>query len=766
MAKTRARTKTKARKTSKPKPEPKIKSAEEPTPNGQRGTKAKPQTQAADGDRSGRGTESDRDQRIFHHGHSTLLSDLGESLTTKASGVFALCGPNGDIDNQVNNAYGLYFHDTRFLEVARLRLSGQPLVVLLSKTEDNVFRAELTNPDLELGHGQALSRDRISIRRQRTIARTVTETIEVANFSSDAVDFELDLEFGASFESMFVVRGADPGKRGTLHAPRWSGKTLTFRYDGADERRRTTKLTFDRPPSQHQAGAASFDVHLRAAGKTTITITVELEDRGSGELENRPTGTPSNPPLHEVQVESDNPLFDRVLNRSFDDLRMLLMREREETFFAAGVPWYVALFGRDSIITALETLAYDPSIASNTLTLLATYQGKRHDAWRDEEPGKILHELRVGEMADLHEVPQTPYYGTVDATPLFIVLLAEYVRWTGDLKLWRRLRGNVDAALAWIDDSADHDGDGFTDYQSKSGKGMVNQGWKDSGNSIRNRDGSLATPPIALVEVQGYVYRAKLDAAWLVRQDGDEERAQRLEADADALRRRFKDAYWMPQEKYLAVALQRDGQRAESITSNPGQALWSGIVDHDHAEAVARRLLSKAMFSGWGIRTLAEGEPSYNPIDYQVGSVWPHDNAMIAAGLKRHGFDKQAVQVFSAIFEAATRFPHYRLPELFAGFSRDEYTTPVRYPVACSPQAWAAGAIPSLLQSVLGIVPDALGMQVHIRRPCLPPWLGSVVLRGLKVGDARLDLRFQRDGDDTLVALLDRKGDVSVRIHY
>lgn len=757
MADTKTRSETKS--PGSKRPDAKTRSTERPKPNGQR-------AEAAEGDRSGRGAGSAREQRLFHHGHSTLLSDLGESLTTKASGVFALCAPNGDIDNQVNNGYGLYFHDTRFLEVARLRMNGQPLAVLLSNTEDNVFTTELTNPDLELGHGQVLAKDRIGIRRRREIGRTVKETIEVANYSSDRVHFNLDFELAASFESMFVVRGADQRKRGRLHPPHWSGKTLTFRYDGADQRVRTTRLAFDQKPSRHHAEGASFNLDLKPAEKATITITIELQDQGSGDLEITPTGKLSHAPLLGVRVETDNALFDRVLNRSFDDLRMLLMRERKETFFAAGVPWYVALFGRDSIITALETLAYDSTIAENTLTLLAKHQGQHHDPWRDEEPGKILHELRVGEMANLHEVPQTPYYGTVDATPLFVVLLAEYVRWTGDLGLWRRLRKNVDAALDWIDHFGDHDGDGFTDYQSTSGKGLVNHGWKDSGNSIRNRDGSLATPPIALVEVQGYVYRAKLDAAWLLRQDGGEKQAQQLEADADRLRRRFKAAYWMADEKYLAVALQRDGKQAESITSNPGQALWSGIVDRDHAEAIAKRLLSKALFSGWGIRTLAEGELAYSPIDYQVGAVWPHDNAMIAAGLKRAGFDQQAVQIFSAIFEAASRFQHYRLPELFAGFSRDEYSVPVRYPVACSPQAWAAGAIPSLLQSVLGIVPDALGRTLHIRRPSLPTWLGSVVLRGLKVGDATLDLRYERSGDDTLVALLDRKGDVSVRIHY
>jgi glycogen debranching enzyme len=445
---------------------------------------------------------------------------------------------------------------------------------------------------------------------------------------------------------------------------------------------------------------------------------------------------------------------------------MLTMREGGEVFFAAGVPWYVALFGRDSIITALETLAYQPAIAANTLELLAKYQGREVDEWREEQPGKILHELRVGEKANLEEVPQTPYYGTVDATPLFIILLAEYIRWTADIGLWRRLRSNVDAALRWIDDYGDSDGDGFIDYKSTSHKGMDNQGWKDSGNSVRNRDGSLAVPPIALVEVQSYVYRARLEAAWLYRRDGNDDRAEQLERSAHSLRQAFREAYWMEDRGTLAEAIQSGGRQADALTSNPGQALWGGIVDQDHAEAVARMLCHSSMNSGWGIRTLARGEAAYNPIDYQVGSIWPHDNAMICAGLKRYRFNQQALQVFAGIYNAATLFPLYRLPEVFAGFASDQYPRPVRYPVACSPQAWAAGALPYLLQSVLGLSPRALEGELHIVNPTLPDFLGEVTLRGLRLGNGSIDLRYQRSGDATLVAVLHRSGDVSVKIQY
>jgi glycogen debranching enzyme len=711
--------------------------------------------------------EADREARVLEHGSSALLADLNDTLTTKAGSLFCLCARDGDLGAGVNESHGLYFHDTRFLELSTLRLDGQPLTVLLaSAVEDNRSVCELTNPDLELADGTMLPKERLSIRRERALGREVVETIEVRNFGPEPVGLRLDLEFAASFDDMFVIRGAAVGKRGRLHRPAWTRAGLVLRYDGADKRTRTTRIAFAPPSSETGPGAvAVYKLALEAGGRATVRLRISLEDEGPGGLETKPVLTRrGEASFTTVSVESDNELFDQVLARSFEDLRMLATRERGEAFFAAGVPWFVCLFGRDSIVTALQTLAYDARVTAETLLLLATYQGRHHDEWRDEEPGKILHELRVDEKANLGEVPQTPYYGTIDATPLFVCLLAEYVRWTGDLALFHRLRDNVERALRWIDEVADHDGDGFVDYESRSSKGLANQGWKDSGNAITNQDGSPAVPPVALVEVQGYVYRAKLDAAWLYRLEGEGERADELERAAEALRGRFQRAYWLPRRRYLAVAIQKGGRPATSLASNAGQALWSGIVDPKHAGAVADRLLSKPMFSGWGIRTLAAGEAAFNPIDYQVGAVWPHDNSLIAAGLKRYGFAKEALRIFTAIYQAATRFPSYRLPEVFAGFARERYPEPVRYPVACSPQAWAAGALPFLLQTALGLTPDATRHELVIRKPELPDWLGELTVHGLQVGEASVDLRFQRSGAATRVAPLRPHGKLRIRV--
>ena len=706
--------------------------------------------------------------RVLTHGTSTLIADVGETLTTKSGGVFCLCAGAGDIDSLVSPAHGLYFHDTRFLDRAVLRLGDEPLSVLLSSAvEDDRSVCELTNPDLELGSKRVIPKQQIGIRRERKLGGRVTETIFLRNFGLEAVELEFELEFAAGFDSMFAIRGAEVGRRGRLHKPRWAGGRLEFRYDGADKRVRTTTLSFDPKPTSRRADAvAHYRLRLAPAESRCIQVEIDIADKGPGTLETSPTTWRRSPSFSSVSVTSDNALFNRVLERSFADLEMLATRERGEVFFAAGVPWFVCLFGRDSIITALETVAYNPRVAAETLILLARYQGRHHDEWRDEEPGKILHELRGGEMANLGEVPQTPYYGTVDATPLFLCLMAEYVRWTGDLRLFHRLEKNVDRALHWLDTIADHDGDGFVDYVSRSKKGLANQGWKDSGNSIANSDGSPAEPPVALVEVQGYVYRARLDVAWLYRLNDRPKEADRLERQAREMRRRFQGAYWLPDRRYLAVALQKGGRPAEAICSNPGQALWSGIVSVRHARAVASTLRSRRMFSGWGIRTMAEGENAYNPLDYQVGAVWPHDNAMIAAGLKRYGFSEDALRVFSAIYQAATRFSSYRLPEVFAGFDRGDSPEPVRYPVACSPQAWAAGAIPYMLRTALGLEPDATEGMLRVVRPVLPDWLGEVSVRGLRVGEATVDLLFRRSHGETSVVVLKQHGPLHVLVEW
>ncbi|HKF78851.1 MAG TPA: glycogen debranching N-terminal domain-containing protein [Candidatus Dormibacteraeota bacterium] len=702
------------------------------------------------------------DEAAAHASHSP--TDLGSSLSAKWSSVFAITSANGDIDGQASRPDGIYFHDTRFLNRWALRVNGEALCPLLSDATGGTLVFQLTNPDIQLRTDGMLERHRVGVRRELALREEVVETVQVANFSRSPIELRLEYEFGADFEDMFVVRGERRGRRGKLHPPAWEQGHLRFRYDGADGRQRSALLGFSPEPDSRDGCVACFRQELPPGGHGTIRITVSLLDEGGGDLEKSPQA-PTGRPFAGVEVETDNQLFDRTLRQAFDDLRTLVTRERGATYFAAGVPWFVALFGRDSLITSLQTLPFDPSIAAHTLEILARYQGTEVDDYRDEQPGKIVHELRVGEMATLGEVPHVRYYGTVDATPLFVAVVAEYVRWTGDLDLWRRLRPNVERALDWVDRFGDGDGDGFTDYRTRSSRGSRNQGWKDSDNAIVNRDGSLAQPPIALVEVQGYVYRAWLDAAWLLRLDGEETRADELEARAHDLQQRFRDAYWMPGSAYLALARESGGQLADSITSNPGHALWSGIVSPEHARAVADRLMGESMFSGWGIRTLAEGEAAYNPVDYQVGAVWPHDNGLIAGGLKRYGRDGDVLRVFTALFDAATRFERYRLPELFAGFSRDSYPSPVRYPVACSPQAWACGSLVQLLVTTLGLRGDATRGVLVVERPRLPDWLDRVTLRGVQVGHSRLTLSFQRSGTATLVAIPEGSSGIDLRVH-
>ena len=691
---------------------------------------------------------------------SEKVLDPLTNLTTKSGTLFALCALNGDMDTAVNNAHGLYFHDMRYLDRATLRVNGGPLSVLLANADrSDRSISELTNPPWQLVGG-ALPEQRLSIRRERRLAKVMTEQVLIQNFALRDLQVTVGFEFAAAFDDIFVIRGSRRGKRGNLHEPQWDGATLTFRYDGADQRRRQLALKFDPEPSRMDGSGATYELTLAARAATTIRIIGELSDAGSGSLEEVPT-KPASKYLKDVTVETDNQLFNLVLRRSFDDLKMLLTRQRGDTFFAAGVPWFVALFGRDSLITALQTLLYDPRIAANTLKLLAKYQGRRDDQQTREEPGRILHELRVGEMANLHEVLYTPYYGSVDATPLFIVLLGEYVRWTGDRGLWRQLKGNIVRALDWIDRSRDH-GLGFTSYDTDT-----NMGWKDSGNCIVRSDGSLAEPPIALVEVQGYVYWAKLQAAFLFELDNEVDIASRLRREAEELRLKFNRAFWLRGRRFFALALENGGRPVEAVSSNPGQALLTGIVSPRHVAAVSRMLMSDRLFSGWGVRTLASSEAGYNPIDYQVGAVWPHDNALIAAGLKRCGRPEEAMRIFTAIFETATHFSQYRLPEVFAGFPRSSYRVPVRYPVACSPQAWAAGALPHMLTAMLGLEPDAPRQVLTVIDPRLPDWLAVVTLRNLRVGEASVDLRFESSrGTTTQVTVLRQHGELAVQVHY
>jgi glycogen debranching enzyme len=464
-------------------------------------------------------------------------------------------------------------------------------------------------------------------------------------------------------------------------------------------------------------------------------------------------------------LASDNELFDLTVGRCIADLRLLSNDGPApgERYVAAGVPWYATLFGRDSILTSYQALAFRPALAAETLAILAARQATEIDDARDAQPGKILHELRTGEMARTGELPHRPYYGSVDATPLWLILLGASFDWTGDRELVDRFWPNAMAALRWIDDYGTGP-DGFVRYERTTPQGLVNQGWKDSADAIRDSRGGTVEPPIALAEVQGYVFDAKRRMAALARMRGDEELAVRLELEAELLRKRFEAAFWMPQERYYVMALGRDGHVADALSSNPGQCLWSGMIDPERAGDVVAHLTRPDLDSGWGVRTFASGQPGYNPIGYHTGTVWPHDTALIVTGLKSYGYHDAANAFAGSIFEAAQHFADFRLPELFCGFEREQVSVPVPYPVACSPQAWSAGAPLLFLRSMLGLRARADRRELELVRPHLPTWLGKVTINRLRVGDATVDLLFHRWRGTTSAEVLRKDGDLAVTI--
>jgi glycogen debranching enzyme len=516
-------------------------------------------------------------------------------------------------------------------------------------------------------------------------------------------------------------------------------------------------------------GSLSFALALPPGGEETIVLRYELHEGDGPERAAPSPGRVPRPGPDEwlgerTKVVTDDELFNRVLRRSLLDMRMLHSSRGGDGYYAAGVPWYATLFGRDSLIAATQMLAFDPPMAAQTLRVLAGLIGTRDDPEHDEEPGKVLHELRAGEVARLGLTPLARYYGTVDATPLFLCLLTEHTDWTGDLALFDELREPVEAMLGWIDGPGDRDGDGLLEYaQRAGGAGLRNQGWKDSDEGVLDEHGTPLEPPVALVEPQAYAVRAKRRLARLYARAGDEGRAHALLAEAGALRERL-ERFWLPGRGFYSMGFGADNRPSQALASNQGHLLWGTALPQSRAQAVHDALMSDAMFSGWGIRTLAEGEAGYNPVGYHLGTVWPHDTAMIAFGLRKYGFDDAFERIFEALLEAASNAEAYRLPELFAGFSRTQFETPVPYPVACQPQAWAAGAIPYLVTCGLGLVPDGLHRRLRIRRPSLPRWLNRVEVRGLRIAGARVDLLFERAGAGEQVALTDARidGDVEV----
>jgi glycogen debranching enzyme len=708
-------------------------------------------------------------------GVPVLVTDLAnKTLAVKEGETFIYSDTEGNLDDRKDFGLGLYHRDTRFLSHFMMRLSGrQP--VLLSSSDERCYMAvvDLTNPDLYEDDRRTVPQQTLNVRRIRAIDGRLLERVRVQNYNPFPVVVDLEFSFGADFADIFEVRGLARETRGWFEPPRAEGRAAEFAYRGRDGIRRVTRIELGSDPARLEVSGhlvqASFRLALGAKQTRIVSLSVEPIVG-----EERPPAQELDAAVHRLRrsyqewerestrVVTDNELFNELLDRGLRDLRALYTPSGDGGILTAGIPWYVTMFGRDALIASHQVLTVNPRLARDALRYLAAHQGTERNDWRDEEPGKIMHEVRSGELARAGVLPHNPYYGSVDSTPWFLILFAQYFRWTGDVELAGSLLPAAEAALRWIDQEGDIDGDGFVEYLSRSPHGIRNQGWKDSGDSIVHADGTLAEPPIALVEVQAYVYLAKLRMADVFEALGDPARGQELRHQAAALRKQFQDAFWMEDERYFAAALDAGKRQVRTIVSNPGHALYCDIADADRAEHVARRLLAPDMFSGWGVRTMSAQAPTYNPMSYHNGSVWPHDNALIAAGLKRYGFVRGTNRVATALFDAAIGANYMRLPELFCGFARRTPNRPVSYPIACSPQAWAAGSPFLILQAMLGLSARAHQNLLTVNKPQLPPWLNTVELRGLRVGSSRLSLVFRREGEITAFSLLSREGDVRV----
>ncbi|HYM83817.1 MAG TPA: glycogen debranching N-terminal domain-containing protein [Candidatus Dormibacteraeota bacterium] len=732
-------------------------------------------------------------------------TDLGSVITLKQGELYLLTDQFGDVHPDTRGL-GLYRHDTRILSCAALRLNGaRP--ALLRAAIGGTFEGsiDMTNPDNprdigdKIGPG-ALARRSIGVRRSRVIDQALEERLLLVNHAETPVTVAFELDLGADYADIFEVRGYQRPERGRLEAILLdrSGRAVRFGYRGLDGRVRRTHVRFSEPVRLEPLGAAegaagaepptpggmvraSWRWRLGPGEASSLSWTVwgGVDDGADGRPGSSMFADPS--PIRREDLEAEeaawaervrriapgSQLLERTIARSMADLRLLLTPgpAADERFISAGVPWFVALFGRDAVIASLQTIAFLPELAVGTLQVLAARQATEIDDWRDAEPGKMLHELRRGEVAAAGELPFTPYYGSVDVTPLWLILLGASYDWTGDRALIDRLWPNALAALEWIDRWGDRDGDGFVEYERRSPRGLHNQGWKDSGDSIRDRHGRQATGPIALAEVQGYVHAAKLAMAELAAVRGDPGLSARLRADAEALRERFEASFWVDDQQYYAMALDGDKRQVDGIGSNAGHCLWSGIVAPERAAAVVQRLLGAALFSGWGVRTYAAGQAGYNPIGYHTGSVWPHDTSIVAAGLKRYGFHDEANRLIGPMLEAASHFPDCRLPELFCGFTREGSEVPVPYPVACSPQAWAAGSPFLFLQTMLGLRAHADRHELELVAPTLPDWLSSIRLT-VRVGEPEADLLFHRWRGTTSAEVPRRTGrlDVTIRL--
>lgn len=695
-----------------------------------------------------------------------LSIDIRHPLLLKANDLVLLTREDGDIAPDIPG-FGLFYRDTCYLSSYRLRVHATaPLPLMSADAEGMAAQIALTNRHLATANGQAIPDHALGLRRTFLLlddGPTFTDTIEIQNFGVERAVLPLALEIATTFQSMFVLRGAPEGRRGRMHAPRWDESALRFSYEGADRRLRTLLVDFSLPviiaPRTTEQSTAHFELALDPLESRNLVVTFRVDERDVGAT---PPGSARAPrdakSLRQAQsdasaalldgyarVDSPSEGFAKMLARSLSDVALLEVHRGEHRFTAAGMPWFVGLFGRDSLLPTIQCLAFNPDLGQRTTRALAHWQGSKDNAITREQPGKILHELRVGELANLHEVSQTPSYASVDSTLLFLIAVARHVEWVGDLGLFMELRPNIDRALAWLDRKAAENEAGYVTYDGVAEGGQpVNQSWRDSGTGVLRADGSYPVPPLALVEVQGYAFQARILIAGLMRQAGETGRADILEKAAGEMRTNFLRDFWMESEGCYCLALEKGGRQVTSVSSNAAQVLWTGIATPEHARRIAERMMRPDMFSGWGIRTMSADHVRFDPLAYQQGSVWSFDNALIVSGLRRYGQDAAALRVVAATLDAARAFRLARLPEFIAGMERLPGDGPIHTPRADPLQAWSAAAVPFMVSELLGIQSDGFSRRLRIHHPLLPDGVDALVLRDMRVAGTAVSLRFAR----------------------
>ncbi|MEI7474871.1 MAG: amylo-alpha-1,6-glucosidase [bacterium] len=704
--------------------------------------------------------------------------------TIKNNNIFLVTDPNGNVLKQNASGYGLYTYDTRFLNRLELKINSTTPVVLSSSTESGHSSVIIcTNIGMK-SHDEPnkfIAQETVQIKREGIIYGAYFETITVSNYNNFNINLKVDLYFDADFADIFQVRGWSVDNQGTKEKLITQDNILKFIYKEPPKTGATlsTDIGFiETPPSEInflEEGRVSFVFSLESLEEKEIKFKINLK---SSAAPSEVISAYDFDEAYEKAIKSDkewnnvttgflvnNEDFNEMISRGSKDIKMLITKAQYGDYIAAGIPWFVTLFGRDCLIAARQSLMLNPNIAKNVLLTLSKFQGKVDNPWKDEEPGKIPHEIRFGEMARSGQVPHETYYGTVDATPLWLMLYYDYFKWTDDKETIEKLWPTALACFEWIDKYSPKV-KGYVAYLRRSSEGLENQYWKDSYNSNIHSDGSHAAPPIAPVEVQGYVYAAKFRVAEIAGYLGNQAMKAKLLQESWALKQRFHEDFWIEDKQFYAMGLDKDGRKMEIITTNPGHCLETGIIDEKYIDIVANRFFAPDMFTGWGIRTLSEDTPLYNPMSYHNGSIWPHDNSLIAYGLAKAGKIDLALRIATGMFESARLMSYKRLPELFCGFPRkyNRQDPPVMYPVACIPQAWAAGSIFMLMQAFLNLIPDAQKREITLNNSLLPSWSEYLKLTNLKVGQAYIDIEFRKTNKSIVIDILDKRGKVDIII--